>query len=395
MVFENLMKCFLPKILTFLRIRQKYIIFESVPERDGSPWMIYNELKKRGYGKKYKLVWAVDSSFRISDECDCLPFFGKLSFLQRLKRYVILYRAKLILDSNRKIEKNNPNSLRFFLRHGGPLKKCTKYLKTLGQIDCTLSLSDALKEIDYANMSSSIGKLENFLVLGFPANDRIFEDVDLFQNGFYPRILSSSEMRNTYNKVIGWLPTFRQHRAGNRIDSTTLFPMGVPLIRSRDALLHLNSFLSDKNILMVVQMHHAQAANFSKEKLSNIILVPQELKYDFHVATANLMHSFDALITDYSAAYHEYILLNRPIALSIDDYEEYLSRTGFCLDFFEWIKGVYLKTYEDLLNFIENVAYGIDSAKAEREKAMLRIHKYVDGNSTHRVTDFLVGKANL
>ena len=110
-------------------------------------------------------------------ELSAVSFFGKLSFLQRLKRYVILYRAKLILDSNRKIEKNNPNSLRFFLRHGGPLKKCTKYLKTLGQIDCTLSLSDALKEIDYANMSSSIGKLENFLVLGFPANDRIFEDV--------------------------------------------------------------------------------------------------------------------------------------------------------------------------------------------------------------------------
>ena len=113
------------------------------------------------------------------------------------------------------------------------------------------------------------------------------------------------------------------------------------------------------------------------------------------VSTANLMQSFDAMITDYSAAYHEYILLDRPIALTIDDFNEYSSKTGFVFDYFDWIKGVYLKDSSDLIRFIKEVSDGVDSAKKERESAMHRIHKYIDNQSTTRVLDFLIKKAGL
>ena len=113
------------------------------------------------------------------------------------------------------------------------------------------------------------------------------------------------------------------------------------------------------------------------------------------VSTANLMQSFDALITDYSAAYHEYVLLDRPIALTVDDFEEYSSTTGFLLDYFEWIKGVYLKKLPDLFKFIEDVSSNVDSAKESRCQAMHRIHKYVDNQSTKRVVDFLVEKVKI
>ena len=48
--------------LFFLNLAKKrnIILFESFPELDGSPWMIYQELKRRDFEKKYKLVWAVD-----------------------------------------------------------------------------------------------------------------------------------------------------------------------------------------------------------------------------------------------------------------------------------------------------------------------------------------------
>ena len=64
-------------------------------------------------------------------------------------------------------------------------------------------------------------------------------------------------------------------------------------------------------------------------------------------------------------------------------------------DYFEWIKGVYLKNTADLFRFIEEVANGVDSAKKEREAAMHRIHKYVDNKSTQRVVDFIVEKVKL
>jgi CDP-glycerol glycerophosphotransferase (TagB/SpsB family) len=109
----------------------------------------------------------------------------------------------------------------------------------------------------------------------------------------------------------------------------------------------------------------------------------------------DLIKSFDALITDYSSIYHEYLLLNRPIALTIDDYEEYSAGTGFSIDYFEWIKGVYLTDVSNLMRFVDEVSENIDSAKNERNLALHRIHAFVDNQSTKRVVDFLAEKIPL
>lgn len=371
------------------------ILFESFPELDGSPWMIYQEMVKRGLNKKYKLVWAVDKDFKVPPGIKSVPFFGKLTRLQRYRRSFYKKHVKLIIDSNRPIYKENPESVRIYTRHGGPFKKCPDYMHYLKKMDYMLTLSPAMQDIDFIDCKGyCVDKLEDILPLGFPANDRLFDKTDLFGNGFYPA-LCTAKPQKPFSKIIGWLPTFRQHRQGGRIDSEKVFPFGVPLVQTEEELVQLNQFLSEKNILLAIQMHHAQAANFSKQAFSNIVLISQDLKYKMGVSTANLMQSFDALITDYSAAYHEYIMLNRPIALTIDDFEEYSSKTGFLFDYFEWIKGEYLKTTSDLMRFIENVANGIDTAKAEREQAMHRIHQYVDNQSTKRVVDFLVEKVKL
>ena len=65
---KNFAKLFLKRLLQvalyWIPLKRNVIIFESYPNLDGSPWMIYNELKKRGFGNKYKFVWAVDSSYK-------------------------------------------------------------------------------------------------------------------------------------------------------------------------------------------------------------------------------------------------------------------------------------------------------------------------------------------
>ena len=374
---------------------KEIILFESFPEVDGSPWMIYQEMKRRGFDKKYKLVWAVDKDFRPPAGVKSVPFFGRLSRLQRSRRVLYKTLAKLIVDSNRPVYKKNPNTIRIFVRHGGPFKKCPDYMHSIGEVNYMLTLSQALQEVDFVDCKDyCVQNMENIVPLGFPANDRLFEEADLFANGFYPT-LCQTQPQKRFAKIIGWLPTFRQHRIGGRVDSEKVYPFGVPLVQSEEELVQLNQILNEKDILLVIQMHHAQAANFSKLSFSNIVLMDQNLKYKMGVSTANLMQSFDALITDYSAAYHEYVMLNRPVALAIDDFEEYSSKTGFVFDYFEWIKGVYLKTLPDLLHFVDEVANGVDSAKSDREMAARRIHKYIDNQSTKRVVDFLVEKAGL
>lgn len=393
---KYIIKCFvrmiLQKLLCILPLKKCYIIFESYPELDCSPWMIYRELKRRGLDKKYKFIWAVDSSSKFTSTVKCEPFFGVCTIIQRLMRLRYLCSAKAIIDSNRYIKKINPKTFRMHTQHGAPLKGCWLYTQNLGEVDCLLSLSENMACIEQQLYPSTCGHIQ---VLGYPTNDRLFEYIDLYQNSFWKKLTG---LESRYKKIIGWLPTYRQHRQHKKsssLNSDYVFPLGVPLLKTHEDLKRLNQFLQSKNILLTIQMHHAQMENFPKQKFSNIVLIPGSLKQRLGVSTANLMTNFDALITDYSAAYHEYLLLDRPIALSIDDYEAYAKHPGFVLDYFDWIKGVYLKDVSDLFRFIEEVYEGVDSAKIERDCSMRRIHQYIDNQSTKRVVDFLIEKAKL
>lgn len=387
------MKKFLLRLIKRLNLKRDCIIFESYPELDGSPWMIYQEMKKRGYNKKYKLVWAVDVSFVAPENVTCMPFFGKLSLQQRLKRVYCISTAKMIIDSNRYVGKLCDETFRLYTRHGGTLKKADCYSKSIGNVDCILSLSDEMAEIESKFVYNETPvKEKHFLIMGYPNNDRLF-----FYDDQYKKIFFNGLKRNgfEYDKVVGWMPTFRKHKNKDRIDSIMDMPYGIPLLYKQDDFDKLNDLLRKNKVLLVVKLHHAQLLDFPVVKYSNIVTISQKSQSLSKIPMMNLLEMFDALITDYSSVYHEYILLNRPIALSIDDIDSYSAGTGFSIDYFDWIKGVYLKTATDLFHFIEDVAYGVDSAKIERESAMHRIHKYIDNKSTQRVVDFIVEKVKL
>lgn len=386
--FDNLLRIVCSSFFARLARIGDCVFFESFPELDGSPWMIYKEMKKRDFDKRYKLIWLVGKNYELPDDVLSLPIFGERSFIKKIRYYWILAKAKVIVDSNRFVYKVNPKTFRLHTQHGAPLKNCLGYTEQLGNVDAILSLSDNLIESQEKLYTSAKGK---FYSLGYPTNDRLFDNVDLYKNGFWEYVTSSS-MR--YSKIIGWLPTYRQHTK-NGAGSKRVFPYGVPLLYSEEDFKLLNDLLKNRNMLLVVQMHHAQAKNFPVLNFSNIILVSQQQKEKLKVSTANLMSCFDAMITDYSAAYHEYILLDRPVALSVDDYDDYAENPGFCIDYFEWIKGVYLKNSKDLIQFVNDVSNGIDSAKIERNSAKERIHKYLDNHSTERVVDYICEKVKL
>lgn len=387
---KGFLRTLLQKVLYCLPLKRNIIIFESYPNMDCSPWMIYNELKKRGFGNKYRMLWAVDASYyKSTKKEECVVFFPRKSLIPAFTRLWYKSRAKLIVDSNRYLKKVNPKTFRIHTQHGAPLKGCLSYTQSLDEVDCLLSLSENMAKVEKRIYPSARERIQ---VLGYPTNDRLFDYVDLYKNSFFEKLTGNNRR---YAKVIGWLPTYRQHRFGSPFDSDYVFPFGVPILKNSEDFERVNLLLQRENILLAVQMHHAQAMNFPKQSYSNIVLVESSLKQELGVSTANLMANFDAMITDYSAAYHEYLLLDRPIALSIDDFDDYAKNPGFVLDYFDWIKGVYLKTTDDLIKFIEDVAKGIDSAKDERNFAMHRIHKYIDNKSTKRVVDFLIENAKL
>lgn len=375
-------------VLSLLSKGKRYVVFESLPDYSGSPRMICLEMEKRGLRNRYVFVWAIDKmsgcAFR---DYDCVPFFGKLTLLERIKKNVIEWNSALIVNSHRAILKTNKQTIRIWTEHGGPLKQDGDYNQSLGLADYVLSLSDDFAKIDYSRFFPAVVKnLEQVLVLGHPANDELFVETQM--EFFWEKILEHRKKRD-FKKIIGWFPTFRQRVVCLGDDLDSVFPFGVPILKNRDDLTILNDYLHQVGTLLLVQIHHAQKRIYTIVNMSNIILINQNIKDECGVTNANLMHYFDALITDYSGAYHEFLLLNRPIGITVDDYEEYSKQVGFWFDFFDYIKGFYIKNLDDLKKFISEIADGIDSSRALRIESQKKIHKYVDGNSTNRVVDFI------
>ena len=89
--YERITRNFFLCVFHIIPMKRDVILFESYPELDGSPWMMYQEMLKRGYDGKYRLLWAVDKSFAIRDDVKCVPFWGKLSCKQKINRQNLVY----------------------------------------------------------------------------------------------------------------------------------------------------------------------------------------------------------------------------------------------------------------------------------------------------------------
>ena len=158
----------------------------------------------------------------------------------------------------------------------------------------------------------------------------------------------------------------------------------------------MNDTLSQYNMLLLIHPHHAQAKNFKQlPNLSNIKFTNEHLKVKYNLANTDILGNSDALITDYSGAYHEYVILNRPIALTVDDLVEYSKHVGFMLNYLEWIKGDYLLDTDDLLDWFTDLSQGIDRSKTDREQSMHKIHDHIDNKATERVVNFLIEEGKI
>jgi len=361
------------------------ILFESYPDFNGNALAIYEELVMRGYDKKYDLVWAVYSDFNLKTNYKVVKFFNCNS----AEKQDIIRRTKCIIDSNRYILKFSKDVYRFHVRHGCCLKNSVGYNRSVGDVDAILTTSDEMLKLDQQIWSPQIRN--KFVVLGMPVTDKLFHPKDIYSNGFLKELTGRDEK---FSKIISWLPTYRDHRFSHF--SVNRFPFGLPAIHNIKEYEAINETLKAKNALLIIQMHHAQAKNYKPlPNCSNIVFTNEQIKNKYRISTSDILGNSDALLTDYSAAYHEYVILNRPIGLVVEDLVQYSKVQGFFCNYLDWIKGDYIIDNPMLLEWISNTLDGKDASKSEREKSLNKIHKYKDDRATQRAVDFLIEKVKI
>lgn len=372
-------------IMSIFKVRN-IIVFESNADYSDNSRAFYEYLIEKKYNDKYKIYWFVNDGNKFkSKECKNVKFITmwkngtKKSFFQWIKYFYIVKNAKVLISSNRQLHKLNKKTISININHGTPLKKVKDLQIVPKDIDIVLVGSDFC--IDMMSKQLNLPK-EKFICVGNPRNDIIFKE---------SKTIEKVKEFGCYDKIIIWLPTFRKAMGSDRNDSSLDFPIGLPVIYNEKELIKLNEYLKKNNVLVLFKLHpHQDATLLKATSLSNIKILTDSYLIEKDIELTELFKITNALITDYSGVYYDYLLLDNIIGFTVDDFEEYKKEKGFVFENIQdYMAGEKIENINDLYKFIDNVIKNNDLFKTERIIMKKKFNKYCDDKSSERLAKYL------
>ena len=283
--------------------KKNWIILESVPDLSDNAKAVFDEMIKRNLNKKYLFIWWV------SDKNKNFPKYENTIYIDKknskeFNKY--LKRAKILISCNQFLPSNIKGQISFYLTHGTAIKNVGSYQTPKNM---TYNLMASLQTIPLMTKVLN-GNKDTFYGLGFPRNDDLTNyKIDLRSFFSVP-----------YEKIIVWYPTFRQHKNGLKTNSSGSIPILEDIKKAEEC----NEFAKKNNILIVIKPHFAQDISYiTKHNLSNILFINDEFFEKNGINSYQFVGNCDALITDYSCIYFEYLLCDKPIGAVWEDIEEY------------------------------------------------------------------------
>lgn len=342
---------------------------------DDNTEAIYHWLKENGYEAEYKFIVCVPKETRKLPFSDYEPvgvLKGVIAFLT--SKYVFFSFGDFrIRPSKEQIVVNQ--------WHATPTKRIGKLTydvnyqrERLDNFTYVVSSSGILAPI----IARAFGcPEEKVIVIGNARNDYLYSNKDALH-------IVGIE-RDMYKKLILWMPTFRtsnddRFHDGNTDESETM----LPIIYKYDDLNKLDQVLSEEQILLVIKIH--PMAVFKKNECQNILIVTNDDIIPKGVRLYEFVKEFDSLITDYSSVYCDYLLLDRPIGFTLDDFEAYEKTRGFVFDnFINYMPGHHIYTVNDLISYVADIASGNDKYRDARRKITPVFCRFTDGKNCERL----------
>ena len=103
-----------------------------------------------------------------------------------------------------------------------------------------------------------------------------------------------------------------------------------------------------------------------------------------------MLHDADAMISDYSSAAVDYLMLERPIGFVMEDADAYENARGFIFEHIrDWIPGVEITSLEDFERFVTAWEMLAESDSERIKYIADKLQIYHDGNSCKRIVDEL------
>ena len=324
-------------------------------------------LVNNAFYDKYSIYAGIENLRYAEDDKEKIKYVGKI------KSFVTFMNSKYVFYTSGQIPiKPNKSQVVVYLGHGSAFIKKSASMSNINNGDDFYSTHYLIPSELYRDIikKTFLCKDKNILICGEQVTDAFFEPHTAYDFG-------------TYDKLILWAPTFRQSDyCGYDDSSETLIPMYDDYKYDE-----LNERLKQYNFKLIVKLHPVQNVGIDlNREYSNIVIFDdfsfKEKGYDLY----KLMVQSDYFIGDYSSAYLQYLLLDKPLAFVIPDIEEYSRRRGFIFDnITEYMPGDLIYNKKDLYSTLERWHKNLDDYKTKRVEVTNKIYKYRDGKNTERI----------
>lgn len=243
---------------------------------------------------------------------------------------------KRLLYATNNLQRRKRNILRF-------LQYAVLKIYNKSHRDFTIATSETTKDLLIKCFEV---KPETVIISGQPRNDGLFNKT---------AILSLKQKLNhkPKDKFILYMPTWRE------IGNNEKFLQDILINLTNDSTF-INSLI-DSNIKLYIKPHPRITVNI--KSIGNIIILKGISDFD----TQNLIGTADVLITDYSSAFIDYALLERPTHFYLPDLDIYEKNSLGLFFSFEDFAEYWFTEIQDLKGVVLNSAYysklGVDNAK--------------------------------
>lgn len=339
-----------------------------------------------GLNKKYKLIWLVKDRdlYKKYERYDNVEFLNyEWSTTEDETKRNLYYKALCLskylfmTDAYGFCRNCREDQIRVQLWHGCGFKTRVNFVRCEKRYEYTTVISDL-----YAGIHAGIYGLreDQILVTGYAKEDWLFQkDTEDLERLGIPR----------GNAYIFWMPTFRT--TGGELKQLDEYLLnsdtGLPIVRTQDQMKELNEVLKKGNQILVIKLHPFQdRAAIHCGQYSNIFILENDDLIREDIPINRVLAQADAMISDYSSAAVDYLMLDRPMAFALEDVQEYQASRGFVFENIQdWLPGMELYSFRDFLQFIKELQMGMDSTAGKRRKIRKKMHKYEDGKSCERI----------
>lgn len=357
--------------------KDNYIVFESAHHHifDNS-FFLYEYLKQF---KKLKLFYVVYNKEQYQEAKKKHIRRKRIIFISNNVNIHILKNARYLLRTKTILRKCSlcfisyrnfykEYKVKFYadqkminLRHGQfPFKNVDEYCRGLcfeqannnmffrcGTEESLLLLPQSLKSLNC-----------NWFISGMPRNDCLLRN----KKEEFLKFLNYFGKKDNYKRIILCMTTFRKNSLSPFIGEQ------FPIKLSDNDFFKLNNFLIKKDTLLLIKCHHDSILRDDdlNKNMSNIIIFSDIELESFNLYINEIFQYTNALLTDFSSVFFDYLYLDKPIGFIVADIDDYEKTRGFTLDYNLYCCGPKIKEIDHLYNFIDDVFDNNDIYKESR-----------------------------